>query len=176
MDKHWDTSCALPSFFRITSLPLCFQMMVGGSELTTSHTITASSPSLNSWGVGAFLNISFSENNGRRKSLQLSQHTSSCAPDSSLRKAKKPQRTCSLEILRGGWRCAWLNALHCNTGTPFSSPASQAYQWAKSILYLAHQFVCTAETKCEPGTAQLPSRKGRSCYHGSAGQHADGLL
>lgn len=49
-----------PSFFRITSRPLCFQMMVGGRELTTSHTITASSPSLNSCGVGAFLNMSFS--------------------------------------------------------------------------------------------------------------------
>lgn len=49
-----------PSFFRMTSRPLCFQMMVGGRELTTSHTITASSPSLNSWGVGAFLNMSFS--------------------------------------------------------------------------------------------------------------------
>lgn len=175
MDKHQDISCALPSFFRITSLPLCFQMMVGGSELTTSHTITASSPSLNSWGVGAFLNISFSENNGRRKSLQLSRHTSSSAPDSSLRKAKKLQRTFSPEIFlfpSGQQRCAWLNALHCNTGTPFSSPVSQAYQWAKSILYLAHQFVHTAKRKCELGTAQLPGRKWRSCYHGSA----DGLL
>lgn len=49
-----------PSFFRMTSRPLCFQMMVGGRELTTSHTITASSPSRNSCGVGAFLNMSFS--------------------------------------------------------------------------------------------------------------------
>ncbi|EDL25733.1 mCG1051042 [Mus musculus] len=46
---------------RMTSRPLCFQMMVGGRELTTSQTITASSPSLNSCGVGAFLNMSFSE-------------------------------------------------------------------------------------------------------------------
>lgn len=54
-----------PSFFRMTSRPLCFQMMVGGRELTTSHTITASSPSLNSCGVGAFLNMSFSERGAR---------------------------------------------------------------------------------------------------------------
>lgn len=85
------SACTLPSFFRMTSLPLCFQMMVGGSELTTSHTITASSPSLNSWGVGAFLNMSFSESNGRRKSLQLFQHTSSHVPNSTQRKLEKKQ-------------------------------------------------------------------------------------
>lgn len=51
----------------MTSRPLCFQMMVGGRELTTSHTITASSPSLNSCGVGAFLNMSFSEKGGKRR-------------------------------------------------------------------------------------------------------------
>lgn len=85
------TSCILPSFFRMTSLPLCFQMMVGGSELTTSHTITASSPSLNSWGVGAFLNMSFSESNGRNKLLQLFQHTSSCVPNSTQLHLEKKQ-------------------------------------------------------------------------------------
>lgn len=40
---------------------LYFQMIVGGGELMTSQMMSASSPSLNSWGDGAFWKVSFSE-------------------------------------------------------------------------------------------------------------------
>lgn len=59
--KHRPQRCThLPSFFRTTSLPMCFHIIVGGSEETISQIITASSPSLNSCGLGACLKVSFS--------------------------------------------------------------------------------------------------------------------
>lgn len=52
-----------PSFLKATSLLLCFQMIMDGIELDTSQMITASVPSVNSCGVGAFLNVNFSVKN-----------------------------------------------------------------------------------------------------------------
>lgn len=40
--------------------PLCFQIIVGGGELTTSQTMSASSPSMNSCGLEVLLNVIFS--------------------------------------------------------------------------------------------------------------------
>lgn len=51
---------ALPSFATWIFEPLCFQMMSAGGELTTSQMMSASSPSLNSCGEGAFLKVIFS--------------------------------------------------------------------------------------------------------------------
>lgn len=50
----------LPSFSGWILVLWYFQIIVGGGELMTSHTMTASSPSLNSWGDGAFWKVSFS--------------------------------------------------------------------------------------------------------------------
>lgn len=59
---HWHIHCeqALPSFVTWIFEPLCFQMMLAGGELTTSQMMSASSPSLNSCGEGAFLKVIFS--------------------------------------------------------------------------------------------------------------------
>lgn len=50
----------LPSFSGWILVLSYFQIIVGGGELMTSHMMTASSPSLNSWGDGAFWKVSFS--------------------------------------------------------------------------------------------------------------------
>lgn len=46
-------------------------------------------------------------------------------------------------------RITWPNTLHCDPGTLFSSPASQAYQRAKSTLCLAHRFAHKVKRKCQ---------------------------
>lgn len=51
----------LPSFSICIFLPLYFQRTVGGGELSTSQMMSALSPSVNSWGEGAFLKVIFSE-------------------------------------------------------------------------------------------------------------------
>lgn len=60
------TSQALssPSLENWMVKPLYFQTMVGGGELMMSHTMSASSPSLNSWGLGAFWKVIFSAGGG----------------------------------------------------------------------------------------------------------------
>lgn len=51
----------LPSFSICIFLPLYFQRIVGGGELSTSQMMFALSPSVNSCGEGAFLKVIFSE-------------------------------------------------------------------------------------------------------------------
>lgn len=46
-------------------------------------------------------------------------------------------------------RITWPNTLHCDPGTPFSSPASHAYQRVKSTLCLAHRFAHKVKRKCQ---------------------------
>lgn len=58
--RKWQRLLLLPSFSGWILVLLYFQIIVGGGELMTSHTMTASSPSLNSWGDGAFWKVSFS--------------------------------------------------------------------------------------------------------------------
>lgn len=57
--KHWMVfiRTGSPSLADWILEPLCFQMMEGDGELTTSQTISASSPSLNSCGLGAFWKV-----------------------------------------------------------------------------------------------------------------------
>lgn len=49
--------------------PLYFQTIVGGGELMMSQTISASSPSLNSCGLGAFWKVIFSAGGSTRGCL-----------------------------------------------------------------------------------------------------------
>lgn len=56
----------VPSFSICIFLPLYFQRTVGGGELSTSQMMSALSPSVNSWGEGAFLKVIFS---GKNKQL-----------------------------------------------------------------------------------------------------------
>lgn len=51
----------LPSFSICIFLPLYFQRTVGGGELSTSQIMSALSPSVNSWGEGAFVKVIRSE-------------------------------------------------------------------------------------------------------------------
>lgn len=65
-----------PSLLLSILKPLCFQMMRGGGELTTSQVMMASSPSLNSCGLGAFLKVIFSVGGGQQQQQQhLITHT-----------------------------------------------------------------------------------------------------
>lgn len=50
----------LPSFSICILAPLYFQRTVGGGELMTSQIMLALSPSVNSWGEGAFVKVIFS--------------------------------------------------------------------------------------------------------------------
>lgn len=50
----------LPSFSSCIFAPLYFQKTAGGGELMTSQTMLALSPSVNSWGEGAFVKVIFS--------------------------------------------------------------------------------------------------------------------
>lgn len=61
--KHqikWNVQKILPSFSICIFAPLNFQRTVGGGELVTSQTMLALSPSVNSWGEGAFVKVIFS--------------------------------------------------------------------------------------------------------------------
>lgn len=59
-------------------------MTVGGGELVTSQTMLAVSPSVNSWGEGAFVKVIFSVkkiinmHKNSLKQLGLSQHNNCC--------------------------------------------------------------------------------------------------
>lgn len=64
LKTNWNINSALfinlPSFSICIFAPLYFQRTVGGGELTTSQTMLALSPSVNSWGEGAFWKVIFS--------------------------------------------------------------------------------------------------------------------
>lgn len=60
MDGTGRATLSSPSLENWMVKPLYFQTIVGGGELMMSQTMSASSPSLNSCGLGAFWKVIFS--------------------------------------------------------------------------------------------------------------------